>query len=457
MLVSAGASAATIKYLVKFKSQQTFEMVAEKLKAQAFLSPLGQHAPMRLFNANANVGEALEHVRLLIVESDDAAAVESLRNHPAIELVEKEVMHPAPEPMITRSQARQAQVAPLSIDRPWGIDAVKAVDAWNTTQGANVRVMVLDTGVDKDHPALQNQFEAGKDFVSGDPNNFNDDNGHGTHVSGTILASGQRGGLVGVAPQAKLLMGRVCGALGCPSTAIAAGINWAVAERADVVNMSLGGSYITNGERQAIAAAETAGVFIAAASGNDGTDSVSFPAAIETITAVGATDVTNTKAQFSQWGPELDVVAPGVDVNSSLPRGTGRAATVRVDTGKGLDLVKSAPMSGSPVKAINGTLAFAGLGKTTDVANLDLTGKVALVSRGDITFREKLANVLSKGAIAMVVYNNVPGVMQGALTEDGSEAAAPAVMIEQTLGEEAKNVIDGGGQRRWHCHGVVYH
>src|SRR5262249_41113192 len=117
----------------------------------------------------------------------------------------------------------------------------------------------------------------------------------------------------------------------------------------------------------------------------------------------------------------------------------------KVDTGKGLDLVKSAPMVGSPVSKITGALVYAGLGKPGDVANLDLTGKIALISRGEITFKEKLANALSKGAIAMVVYNNAPGVMQGALTDDGTQAPIPAVMIEQTLGEEAKNALDHGG------------
>lgn len=443
-LLSFGAHAETVKYLVKFKSPQTFEMVAQNMKAQAFTAQMGQAAPMRLFNSNVAVGEALEHVQLLIVESSDPKAIESLKRHPAIEMVEREIMHPAPKIMATFSvSAAKAKRPKTKMDRPWGIDSVKAPGAWTTTKGDTSRVLVLDTGVDNQHPALKNQIEKMKNFTGGG-SDVTDEVGHGTHVSGTILAGSQSNGLVGVAPKAKLLMGKVCTTMGCPSTAIAAGINWAVSEKVDVVNMSLGGMFISSGERAAIQAAEQAGVFIAAASGNDGTNKVSFPAAIDTILAVGATDINNAKAQFSQWGPELDVMGPGVDVISSVPRGTGRGATTQLDTGKGLNLAKSTPFVGSPVRAISGELVFAGLGKTTDFAALNLTGKVALISRGEIPFKEKVANALAKGAIAAVIFNNAPGLLQGSLTEDGSEAAIPAIMIEQAIGEEAKMVLSKG-------------
>lgn len=432
--------AAPVKYLVKFKSPETFQTVAQSHKAQSFARAFGQVQPMRLFNTNASVNQALEHVQLLIVESDDAAAMESLKRHPAIELVEREIIHPAPKVMLTKAAPGNVRTMAANdrIDRPWGIDSVKAPGAWAVTQGEGARVMVLDTGLDGDHPAIRNNFEAGKNFT-GNANDFRDDVGHGTHVSGTVLGEG-----TGVAPKAKLLMGKVCTTMGCPSTAIASGINWAVSQRVHVVNMSLGGMFISSAEKAAIAAAESAGVFIAAATGNDGQPRVSFPAAIDSIAAVGAIDITNKKADFSNWGPELDVMGPGVDVNSSVPRGTGRGSDAKLDIGKGLEIAKSAPFVGSPLKRIQGSLVFAGLGKTTDVASLDLSGKIALISRGEIPFKEKVANVLAKGAIAAVIFNNAPGLIQGSLTEDGSEAAIPAIMIEQTLGEEAKAYLASG-------------
>lgn len=454
LLLFAGfaASAETSKYLVRFKSANTFQNVVQNMKAQTFSSFGADVAPMRLFNSNATVNEALEHVQLLIIESNDEKAIESLRRHPAVALVEKEIFHPLPRPMATWGAnssdifaKKPKKPKRVRMEIPWGITAVKAQAAWaKSNKGQNVRVMVLDTGLDKNHPSLSSRLEKGKNFAGGSSADFSDTIGHGTHVAGTILADGVSGGLVGVAPKAKLLMGKVCGAVGCSSAAIAGGINWAVSEKVDVVNMSLGGMFISEAELQAIRAAEAAGVFIAAASGNDGTGRVSFPAAVETISAVGATDITSTKAQFSQWGPELDVVAPGVDVISAVPTGTGRSAVVKADLGKGMSDVKALPFVGSPLRTVNAPVVFAGLGKTTDVANLNLTGKIALISRGEIPFKEKVANVLAKGAVAAIIFNNAPGLIQGSLTEDGSEAAIPAAMIEKTLGEEAKTILAQG-------------
>ncbi len=447
--VAAGfaAHAEGKKYLVSFKSKAKFEAVTQAARAQAFIAPTGSFAPMHLFNTKAMVADTLDNIHMMVIEADDERTIESLRNHPSIDLIEEEIFHPAPQPAATwgRSAMNLRSITSQAMEVPWGIDAVKAQEAWSITgQGQSVRVMVLDTGVDKDHPALQSRFEQGRNFTGGNSDAYLDTIGHGTHVAGTILASGENGAVVGVAPKAKLLAGKVCMEFGCSSIAIASGINWAVSEKVHVVNMSLGGMFISEAERRAIAAAEEAGVFIAAASGNDGTNRVSFPAAMETITAVGALDSTLTKADFSQWGPELDVMGPGVDVVSSVPRGTGRGASVKLDLGKGLDEVKSLPFVGSPVRYVEGELVDAGLGRAGDVANLDLTGKVALISRGEIPFKEKVANVLARGAIAALIYNNAPGLIQGTLSEDGSEAEIPAAMIEQTVGQTATTVLASG-------------
>lgn len=453
MLLGVAANAAPTKYMVRFKSQDTFQNVVQNVKAAQTFSNFGAEiAPMRLLNTNASVREALEHVQLLIVESDDLRAIESLRRHPAVAMVEQEIFHPLPRPMATwnRNSIELEQAPQVSkgvkVDMPWGIHAVKAPAAWTKTEGQMARVLVLDTGLDQNHPALRSRFEKGRNFAGGLATDFSDQVGHGTHVAGTVLASGQGGGLVGVAPKARLLAGKVCSSMGCSSAAIAAGINWAVAEKVDVVNMSLGGSFISETELQAIRAAEAAGVFIAAASGNDGTGRVSFPAAVATITAVGATDINNLKAGFSQWGPELDVVAPGVEVISAVPQGTGRAAVVQVDLGKGMSEVKAVPFVGSPLRTVQAEIVLAGLGKPDDVKNLDLTGKIAFIQRGEIPFKEKVMNVINKGAVAAVIYNNAPGLIQGSLTEDGSEAAIPAAMVEQTLGEQVRALLQNGQQ-----------
>jgi subtilisin family serine protease len=324
---------------------------------------------------------------------------------------------------------------------------VKAPEAWTTTKGETARVMVLDTGLDKEHIAISSRLEKGKNFTTADVNDISDTVGHGTHVSGTILADGLNGGLTGVAPEAKLLMGKICSEMGCSSVAIASGLDWAVEEKVDVVNMSLGGMFMSNGEAEALQRAEEAGVMVVAASGNGGTGMVSYPAAFNTVLAVGAVDSTLKKADFSQWGPELAIMGPGVDVISSVPRGTGRGATLMVDLqdGKGLSEVKSMPFVGSPVvPSASNEVVYAGLGKPEDFAAINVRGKFALISRGEIAFKDKVANAIQAGAVGAVIYNNAPGLLQGALSEDGSEAAIPAAMIEQTVGEAAKALLDAG-------------
>jgi subtilisin family serine protease len=444
------AHAEAKRYLVQFKSPAAFASAAQAVSAFTGVDTNGVGASqMRLFNTSARVTNTLNHLHMMVVESDDALVIASLRTRPEIALVEQEVMFPAPKPIATHSVNGDVSTSDdlNAPGTPWGITAVKAPQAWATTNGAGARVMVLDTGVDKTHQVLVNQIEAVQNFTGGDVNDVTDLVGHGTHVSGTILADGKNG-LVGVAPGAKLLMGKVCTDLGCSSLAIAEGLDWAVQEKVDVVSMSLGGAYTTTGETTAMNAAEAAGVTVVAASGNDGQGTVSFPAALPTALAVGAIDINLAKADFSNWGPELGVVAPGVDVVSSVPKGTGRASSVQMDIGdgKGLDEVKSATFVGSPVTAIaQNDLVYANLGKPEDFNGIKVAGKFALIQRGEITFKDKAANAIAAGAAGIVVYNNAPGLIQGALTDDGSEVSIPVVMIEQTVGEAAKATLAAGG------------
>ncbi|MGE3760085.1 MAG: S8 family serine peptidase [Pseudobdellovibrionaceae bacterium] len=449
--MSLGAHADSKRYLVKFKNNQTFQSVMQSVRAAQFSSPNAMFTTntggaVRLLNTNAAITTSLDQIQMLVIESNDEAAVRSLKQHPAIGLVEEEIIHPAPKPLATRGAAvvlGKKKAGKMAL--PWGIKAVNAPAAWQSTKGAGARVMVLDTGLDTAHPAVKSRFEAGQNFTTFDVNDITDEVGHGTHVAGTILADGLNGGLVGVAPEAKLLSGKVCSARGCSSIAIARGVNWAVQQKVDVVNMSLGGVMMSEAEAQALVAAEAAGVMIVAASGNDGTARVGYPAAFRTALAVGAIDEHLKKADFSQYGPELGIVGPGVDVISSVPLGTGRAATVNADLGKGLTEINATPFVGSPlVQNAANEVVFAGLGQAADFTGVNVSGKFALISRGTITFEEKVANAIAAGAAGVIVFNNAPGLMQGTLTEDGSEVAIPVAMIEQGVGETAKQLLAQG-------------
>jgi subtilisin family serine protease len=448
----ASAHASPKRYLVQFKSAATFQAMSRNMAALSSPFNSVQAGQVHLFNTDTAVTQTLPNLKMMVIESEDGLAVESLRSHPAIAFVEPEFFHPAPQPIATHGPSGQMEIARNSkkpaaaMDIPWGITAVHAPQAWNTTRGQGARVMVLDTGIDQGHPALTNQIEAVQNFTGGDANDVTDDVGHGSHVSGTILADGKNGGLVGVAPEAKVLMGKVCSAQGCSSIAIAQGLDWAVTEHADVVNMSLGGPFMSQGEATAVQNAEDAGVLVIAASGNDGKPSVSFPGAAATVLAVGAIDINLAKADFSNWGPQLGIVGPGVDVISSVPRGTGRGSAIELDLdGKGLNEIKSLPFTGSPVSSAGtNTLVFADLGKPEDFAKVDVKGKFALVNRGEIAFKDKVVNAIAAGATGVLIVNNVPGLIPGTVTTDGSEVAVPVVMIEQSVGAAAQAALSAG-------------
>ncbi|MBD2384643.1 S8 family peptidase [Cylindrospermum sp. FACHB-282] len=228
-----------------------------------------------------------------------------------------------------------------------GADMVKAPEAWeHGYTGKGVIVAVIDTGVDYNHEDLQNNIWTnskeiagngidddgngyvddvqGWNFVSNN-NNTLDDNSHGTHVAGTIAGENNDIGVTGVAYDAKIMPVKVLNESGSGSySAIAKGIRYAADNGANVINLSLGGSYSNNTLKTAIEYASSKGVIVVMAAGNDGASSPGYPAryAYNTGIAVGAVDEDNNLADFSNRSGSQEityVTAPGVDVYSSLP------------------------------------------------------------------------------------------------------------------------------------------
>lgn len=439
------------RVIVIMKDKQSFKAahMAYKMKGSYALKGFQWGAqPNELAKVDGQVEDSLENLNTLIVNTKNEAEVEKLKANPAVAYVEKEVFHEAPRPVKGMlGQARTSQQK-LGQKTPWGIYAVKAPQAWAaSTQGQGARVLVLDTGIDANHPSLKANFEKGQDFT-GDSNgsDFTDHVGHGTHVAGTIAGAMDSSGFTGVAPKAKILMGRVCSEQGCSNVAIAQGINWGIQQKVDVISMSLGGMWSTPAERSAVAAADKAGVTVVAASGNNGTNKVSYPAALPTVIAVGAVDSSLKKADFSQWGPELSVVAPGVAVVSSVPQGTGRESSVDISIDNKSGKVLSTTFQGAREVLTPETneLVPAGLGKPEDFAKINVKGKFALIARGEIKFSEKIDNAIKAGATGAVIYNNAPGLIQGALTENGEVLPVAVFMIEQTVGQDIVKQISAG-------------
>jgi serine protease len=423
------------RYLIQFQSEKTFATYSSQVASQKSLLNQFSSGPIRsgvqFMNSTAQVTEALNALQMVIVEAEDGVDLSLLQGNPHIRFIEKEVMIPAPQPVnsygVYAVGAAKASLA--DFNAPWGLEAVKAEQAWNVNgKGDGARVMVLDTGVDRDHPALANQFVEAQDFTgsSGLPYDYFDEVGHGTHVAGTILGEN-----VGVAPEAELFVGKVCSTQGCPSFAIAQGVNWAIEQKVDVVNMSLGGPFPSNA--YVYEAAEKADVLIVAASGNDGKNGISYPAGHPTTFAVGAINQNFEKADFSQWGKGLDVVAPGTEVLSAVPQGTGQTSEASINLGKGLEAVASAPMDGSAVTetTISGDVVYAGLGKPEDFQKANVRGKIALIQRGEIAFGDKAKAAFNAGAIGVIIFNNKEGLDRGTLNVS---MTIPVVMIDQASG-----------------------
>ena len=203
---------------------------------------------------------------------------------------------------------------------PWGIQRVGAPAAWAKTQGAGVRVAVVDTGIDFNHPDLKANY-AGCYNAFDDKKSCMDDNSHGTHVAGTIAGALDGKGVAGVAPKARLYAVKVLDGDGSGGlVSIIKGILWCANNDMQVANMSLGAPIGTVFMRLAVKYAASKGVAIVAAAGNSG-GSVGYPAGYSDTIAVSASDINDKLASFSSRGPRVEFIAPGVNVKSSVPGG----------------------------------------------------------------------------------------------------------------------------------------
>lgn len=203
----------------------------------------------------------------------------------------------------------------------WGHGAIDVPAAWKVTKGKGATVAVLDTGADHGHRDLKGRIKASKDFTgsrSGDA----DVQGHGSHCLGVVGAAENDTGMVGVAPGCELLSGKVLSDQGSGlSTWIAAGIDWAVEQGADVISMSLGSPGADARIQAACQRAIDRGVIVIAAAGNEGPreGTVGFPGGFPGVICVAAVGPKLDTAAFSSRGRAVAVAAPGVNVRSCYP------------------------------------------------------------------------------------------------------------------------------------------
>lgn len=210
--------------------------------------------------------------------------------------------------------------AAVTAEMQWGVKRVNAAAAWSRTMGQDVKVGIIDTGMDYTHPDLKANYAGGYNALDASKTPL-DDNGHGTHVSGIVGAASDGAGVVGVAPKVYLYAVKVLNAQGSGAySGIVDGIQWAVNNKMNVVNMSLGSPSGSPAIQKAVEAAYKAGVTLVMAAGND-SGPVNYPAKYPQAIAVAASDSADKIASFSSRGPEIAVIAPGVAVYSTYMGG----------------------------------------------------------------------------------------------------------------------------------------
>lgn len=211
--------------------------------------------------------------------------------------------------------------------KQWYLPQIQANQAWDLTKGQSIVVAVIDTGLDLNHPDLQGQWVQGYNELnpSSPPQ---DDQGHGTHVSGIISAAMNNSiGIAGIAPSSKIMPVKVLDSSGNGDDMdVATGIHWAADHGANIINLSLGEGLNSTGTfdsseyiTEAIHYAQSKGILVVAAAGNDGVGTISYPAALPGVLSVAATTSENKLTDFSNYGLGLSLEAPGDRILSTYP------------------------------------------------------------------------------------------------------------------------------------------
>ncbi|MGK7930462.1 MAG: S8 family peptidase [Microcystaceae cyanobacterium] len=311
--------------------------------------------------------------------------------------------------------------------KQWNFRSINVEKAWLDSKGEGVIVAVIDTGVSRVTDLQQTEFVEGYNFVN-DSTDVRDDNGHGTHVAGTIAESTNNNyGVAGIAYGAKIMPLKVLSASGGGNIAdIAEAIRFAADHDADIINMSLGGGGENKVMKEAIDYARDKGVLIVAAAGNSNQNAASYPARYPNVISVSALDSTGVKAPYSNFGAGVDISAPG-------------------GSDKGLILQETVDRQGNT--------AFKGL-QGTSMASPHVAGVAALIKAAGIEDPEEVTEILKQSSrkVTEDPFNHF-----GAGQLDAGEAVAMAVKGQITFRDFFRWLRDNGylNPRFWIDGGVV--
>ncbi len=203
----------------------------------------------------------------------------------------------------------------------YGVKMVGAPLEWRETMGEGIKVGIIDTGVDTDHVELKNRIRDGANFYGKNTDDFDDDNGHGTHICGIVAAERNGIGVVGVAPKADLYVTKAFGKDGKTTySAIEKSMNWLMEKDVDVINMSFSSSTAMPRYKALISKAYNKGISLICAAGNEGElgeNTIGYPAKFSETVAVSAVDINKNIADFSSRGKAAEISAAGIDIYST--------------------------------------------------------------------------------------------------------------------------------------------
>ncbi|WP_158681437.1 S8 family serine peptidase [Pseudoalteromonas sp. T1lg88] len=288
---------------------------------------------------------------------------------------------------------------------PYGLPMVQGDQV--SYQGGQ-KVCVIDSGYGLSHPDLPSAAVTGAED-GGAGVWYEDPFGHGTHVAGTIAAVNNDIGTVGLVSDHSLDMHIVRVFAGNGAWAYASDLAHAINEceqaGANIISMSLGGTFSSPLEERAIAKTARNNVLMIAAAGNSGQPSHSYPASYDSVVSVAAIDSSKGHASFSQRTSQVELSAPGVDVFSTVPQGRGARFNKFNVVQDGLNVLHYS-MENSGIGSVTGELVDCGLG--TESCG-DVTGKICLMERGQIPFFQKVDQCEADGGVGVIVRNNMPG------------------------------------------------
>ncbi|PIW60714.1 S8 family serine peptidase [Shewanella sp. CG12_big_fil_rev_8_21_14_0_65_47_15] len=444
------------RYIVKFKNAGAAVMSADNLQAtndaqanalSTSMNYQPQVAEISAQHSVLNKAQAKEMKRIGRSNSYsvklDAKGIKALKSRADVEYVEEDM----PRHLLSEST-------------PWGQTFVGATQL-SDSQAGNRTICIIDSGYDRGHSELGGNNVTGTNN-SGTGNWFEpgNNNAHGTHVAGTIAAIANNDGVIGVMPNqnANIHVVKVFNESGWGySSSLVAAVDTCVANGANVVTMSLGGSGSSTTERNALAAHYNNGVLLIAAAGNAGDSTHSYPASYDGVMSVASVDNHKDHSAFSQYTNQVEVSGPGEAILSTVTRGEGRLADITIGGQSYFDsgvvphnrLISSggnyvpAPYNGTATA----TLAECSVsGSTFNCGNM--TNKICLVERvgnQGTSYPEINAAKACKsaGASAAIVYSNValPGLQNPFLVDANNEINMVSVSVDRATGLALRNQL----------------